>query len=181
MTTRNSVTNASSTVAAIAIDTAIGGVRGTVAGLAVQPIVWLATDTAPDAGDAFTYIATGIGGMISLAASIPGIVVGTVKAAVDDHTQSLVDEAKQDEPGHARGCMYPLGDYSFWASGGHIQAMTIASAGGVVWQHPNGAYIFIKDANDLLVCDYRPRRSQRTYRPILPLQRVGNGVRFTTR
>lgn len=181
MTVRNSATNAVSTVAAIAVEAAIGGARGSVAGLAVQPVVWVVTDTVPDAGDAFTYVATGIGGLVSLGWAVPGIVTGVIKAAVDDHTQTLVDEAKQDEPGHVRAGMYPLGDYSFWASGGHIQAMTIATAGGVVWQHPNGAYIFVKDANDLLVCDYRPQRSQRIYRPLLPLQRAGNGVRWTSR
>lgn len=49
----NSTTNAAVTVAAFVVEKAIGGTRGSVAGLAVQPVVWAVTGTGPDAGDAF--------------------------------------------------------------------------------------------------------------------------------
>ena len=99
---------------------------------------------------------------------------------MDDHTQTLVDAAKQGEPANKRNGIYPVGDYSFWASGGHIQAMKIASMGGVAWEHENGAYMFIKDANGLAVCDFRPRSYKTLYAPVLPLQRRGDGVLWSS-
>ena len=182
MNVRNSATNAGVTVAAEVVSTALGrGVRGGVAGLVVQPAVWIATGSGPDAGDAFIY-GTGVVGVFAGAlVAIPALVTGVVKAAVDDHTQSLVDDAKRGERAEVRDGIYSVGDYDFWASGGHIQAMQIAAAGGVAWKHPNGAYLFIKDRNGLPVCDFRPNVYQTLYYPVLPLQRVGDGVRWRTR
>ena len=174
MTVRNSATNAGATVAALSVERALGGMRGGVAGLVVQPAVWALTGTTPDAGDAFIYGASAAGVFSSLLAA-PAIVVGVVKAAVDDATQTLVDQAKAGEDEGVRDGIYSVGDYSFAASGGHIQAMTIASAGGVAWQHPNGVYLFIKDKNGLPVCDFRPRVFRQIYAPELPLRPVGGG------
>ena len=154
-----------------------------VAGLAVQPVVWIATGSTPDAADSFLY-GVGIGGVAlggGLIISIPAAVTGVVKGLVDDHTQGLVDEAKADERSEVRNCIYPVGDYSFWASGGFIQATTIASYGGTVWQHPNGAWCFIRDSNRRLVCDFEPRRATRVFGPNLPLRPQGDRYAWRTR
>lgn len=94
---------------------------------------------------------------------------GAIKAAVDDHTQSLVDEARPDDPDRYRGGFFPLGDFNFRASDNAIRAMTIASYGGAVRCHRNGARCFIRDARGRLVCDYQPQGWVETYYPILPL------------
>ncbi len=175
MTYKNSVTNIGVTVAAESVTRVVGkaagAAKGSAAGLVVQPVVWVATGTAPDAGDSFLY---GVGAAAALVGSAllagAGVVTGIIKAAVDDHTQSLVDEAKLDEPKYARDGIFPLGDYSFWASDNEIQAYTIASFGGVVWKHKNGALCFIRDAKGHLVSDYDPVGWKRQYRPQLPLK-----------
>ncbi|MDG1873809.1 MAG: hypothetical protein P8J27_07850 [Mariniblastus sp.] len=157
------------------------GIKGGVAGLVIQPAVWVATGSGPDAGDAFIYSTGVVGAFVGAIVAVPAILTGVVKAAVDDHTGMLVAEAKKDELARYRNGIYAIGDYSFMASGGHIQAMAIAGAGGVVWQHPNGVHLFIKDATGRLVCDFQPKRYTKIYAPLLPLQRVGNGVRWTQR
>lgn len=176
----NSTTNAAVTVAAFVVEKAIGGTRGSVAGLAVQPVVWAVTGTGPDAGDAFIYGVGAAGAAAGWILVVPATITGIVKAAVDDYVGGLVHEAKQDEPDAVRGGIYGTDDYGFWASNNHITAMTIASYGGVAWQHPNGAYLFIKDASDTLICDYHPKSYKKLYRPVLPLKMNGDRVLWTS-
>ncbi|MFP7672583.1 hypothetical protein ACG74X_04405 [Marivita sp. S0852] len=184
----NSATNAAVTVAAFSVEYAINGKlsmagglsRGGVAGLAVQPVVWAVTGTGPDAADAFIYGVGAAGACAGWVLAVPSIATGFVKALIDDHTAGLVAEAKQDEPEAVRGGIYGTDDYSFWSSNNHITAMTIASYGGVAWKHENGAYLFIKDASDTLVCDYRPRSFQCVYRPVIPLRVNGDRVMWTS-
>ncbi|WP_439522265.1 hypothetical protein [Marivita sp.] len=180
MTGENSATNAAVTVAAFAVERAIGGTRGGLAGLVVQPVTWAVTGTGPDAADAFIYGvgAAGVAGGAILA--IPATITGIIKAAVDDYVGGLVAEAKADEPEAVRGGIYGTDDYGFWAANNHITAMTIASYGGVAWQHRNGAYLFIKDATDTPICDYHPRSYQSLYRPIIPLRPNGDRVAWTS-
>ncbi|WP_416883108.1 hypothetical protein [Marivita sp.] len=180
MTGQNSATNAAVTVAAFAVERAVGGVRGSVAGLVVQPVVWAVTGTGPDAGDAFIYGVGAAGAAAGWILVVPATITGIIKAAVDDYVGGLVAEAKADEPEAIRGGIYGTDDYGFWSANNHITAMTIASYGGVAWQHRNGAYLFIKDASDTLICDYHPRSYQRLYRPILPLRPNGDRVAWTT-
>ena len=181
MVGENSAQNAAMTVAAFAVERAIGGVRGGVAGLVVQPVVWAATGSGPDAGDAFIYGVGAAGAFAGWILAAPAAVTGVIKAAIDDHTASLVAEARLDEPEAVRNGINCVDEYSFAASGGYIQAMTIASYGGVTWKHPNGVWLFIKDANDLPVCDYVPRRYSEICRPVIPLQRNGDRVTWTSR
>lgn len=178
MTVSNSVQNVGSEVAAKIIERAVGGARGSVAGLVVQPAVWIATGRGPDAGDAFIYGTSVVGAFAGAIVAVPGIITGMVKAAVDDHTATLVEEAKRDEPAQYRNAICPVDDFSFFASGGHIQSTTIASYGGVAWQHPNGVYVFAKDARGRLVCDYEPARWQKLYAPHLPLQGANGRVNW---
>ena len=92
MTAKNSITNVLVTVTSEGVTRALGsGVRGGIAGLVVQSAVWIATGTGPDAGDAVIY-GTGVAGVVAGAiVAVPAILTGVVKAAVDDHTATLVD------------------------------------------------------------------------------------------
>lgn len=187
MTGQNSATNAAVTVAAFSVEYAVegkismaGGLsRGGAAGLLVQPVVWAVTGTGPDAADAFIYGVGAVGAAAGWILAVPATVTGIVKAAVDDYVGGLVAEAKQDEPEAVRGGIYGTDDYSFWAANNHNYAMTIASYGGVAWQHPNGAYLFIKDATGTPICDYHPQSYRQLYRPVLPLRMNGDRVLWT--
>ncbi len=180
MSADNSITNILVTVSSEGVARALGGgIRGGVAGLVVQPAVWIATGTGPDAGDAVIY-GTGVAGVVAGAiVAVPAILTGVVKAAVDDHTATLVEEVRQGEPAEFRQAILGTDDYSFWASNNHITAMTIAAAGGVAWKAKNGAYCFIRDAKGHLVCDYRPKAYESLYYPMLPLTKVGNGFKWS--
>lgn len=180
MTGENSTTNAAVTVAAFSVERAIGGVRGSVAGLAVQPVIWAVTGKGPDAADTFIYGVGAMGVIGGALLSVPAIITGGIKAAVDDHVAGLVAAARLDEPEAVRGGIFGVDDYSFFASNNHITAMTIASYGGVVWKHPNGVYVSIRDASETPICDYRPRRYTDIYRPRLPLRRNGDRVQWTS-
>lgn len=179
MTGENSATNAAVTVAAFSVERAIGGTRGGIAGLVVQPVVWAVTGNGPDAADAFIYGCGAVGVAAGAILAVPATITGIIKAAVDDYTAGLVADARLDEPQAVRGGINGADDYGFWSANNHIEAMTIASYGGVAWQHPNGAYLFIRDAAGNPICDYRPRTYQRVYRPIIPLQRNGDRVAWT--
>lgn len=176
----NFTENAALEVAAFAVERAIGGASGTVAGLLVQPVAWAVTGDGPDAADSFIYGAGAAGAVAGSLIAIPALLTGALKALVDDSTTRLVEAARLDEPESLRGGIQSVGEFSFFASGGHIQAMEVASRGGVAWQHPNGVYLFLRDANGLPVCDYLPRRFRRIYRPHIPLQLNGSRVRYTT-
>lgn len=159
-----------------------GGLRGSAVGLLVQPAVWAATGTAPDAADVFLY-GTGAAGVVAGATvAVPALLVGMLKGYMDDRTQTLVDEAKLSEPALYRDGIQPLGNFGFWANDNSTQAAVIASYGGVAWQHPNGALCFIRDANGRLVSDYEPAAFTWVYCPELPLVAAGNGrVRWYVR
>ncbi|MBS8225078.1 hypothetical protein [Vannielia litorea] len=180
MSADNSITNVLVTVTSEGVSRALGGgVRGGVAGLVVQPAVWIATGTGPDAGDTVIYGA-GVAGVVAGAImAVPAIVTGVVKAAVDDHTATLVEEVRQKEPAEFRASILGTDDYSYWASNNHITAMTIAAAGGVAWKDKNGVYCFVRDAKGRLVCDYRPKSYEALYFPMLPLTKVGNGFKWS--
>lgn len=175
MTGENLGTNAATDLAAISITQALGaGARATALGLLVQPAVWIATGSRPDAADAANY---GMGVLAAITgsafASIPGIAGALVKGWADDVTAEKLEEARADEEARYRSGITPVGDYSFMASGGAIQAREIASYGGSTWLHPNGLWMFIHDANNRLVCDFQPRVATRRCAPVLPLVRSG--------
>lgn len=187
MSGANSATNAGVTVAAFSVEYAIEGTidmaggfsKGNVAGLVVQPVVWAVTGSGPDAGDAFIYAASVGGAAAGWVLAVPALATGIIKAGMDDYVGGLVEEARQDEPEQVRGGINGTDDYGFWAANNSIYAMTIASKGGVAWKHPNGAYCYIKDASDTLICDYKPQRYSEIYRPILPLRVNGDCVMWT--
>jgi len=181
MNVENSTQNAGVTIAAFMVERAIGGARGSVAGLVVQPVTWAVTGQQPDAGDSFIYGMGAIGAFAGALIAIPAAITGVIKAAVDDHTAALVEEAKADEPEAVRGGIKSVSEFSFWASGGDIESYQIASYGGVSWRHPNGVNLYLEDAAGALVCDYVPRRYAMLYRPNLPLRRNGDRFAWTSR
>lgn len=178
----NSATNAGVEVAAFSVSRALGGgLRGGAAGLIVQPVVWAISGNGPDAADVFIYGTSAAGVVGGAIVAVPAIVTGVIKNAIDDQNDSRLAEARNDEPRAVRGGMTKADDFSFWASMNHIQAMTIASKGGVCWQHPNGVYTYLEDAAGFAVCDYAPTRWKRLYKPLIPLQRNGDGVNWQYR
>lgn len=179
MTGENSATNAAVTVAAFAVERAIGGARGSVAGLVVQPVVWAVTGNGPDAGDAFIYATGAAGAVAGAILVVPATITGVIKAAMDDWIGGMVAEARLDEPEAVRNGIVGTDDYGFWSANNHIEAMSIASKGGVAWQHPNGVYLYIRDANGTPICDYYPRRFRRLYKPLIPLRTNGDRVSWT--
>ncbi|MCR9157851.1 MAG: hypothetical protein NXH80_11430 [Rhodobacteraceae bacterium] len=188
MSPSNSENNFDVTVAAFCVEYAIEGKismaggalsKGGAAGLLVQPVVWAVTGNGPDAGDAFIYGAGVVGAFAGAILAIPAMATGVVKAGMDDYVGGLVDQARKDEPSEVRGGIFGTDDYGFWAANNSITAMTIASKGGVAWKHPGGAYCFIKDASDTLICDFRPSKYTEIYRPVLPLKLNGDKVLWT--
>ncbi|MEM6483574.1 MAG: hypothetical protein AAF662_01130 [Pseudomonadota bacterium] len=188
MTFRNSVTNAGVEVAANRVESALGSAvtrtagrrlgaaAGRAGGLLVQPAVWVITGSGPDAADTFLYGAGVVGTIVgSAATATAGFVTGMVKAVMDDRMQTLVDEAKQEEPARYRPGIAPIGDFSFWANNNTEQIGAIEEVGGVVWRHRNGALLFARDAHGRLVCDYEPQSYVEKWFPRLPLQRGSNG------
>lgn len=188
MSGANSATNVGVTVAAFSVEYALEGKismaggalsKGGAAGLLVQPVVWAVTGNGPDAGDAFIYGAGVAGAFAGAILAIPAMATGVVKAGMDDYVGGLVEQARQDEPAEVRGGIYGTDDYGFWAANNSITAMQIASKGGVAWKHPNGAYCFIKDASDTLICDFRPAKYTEIFRPVIPLKVNGDNVIWT--
>lgn len=177
----NTTENATIEIAAFVVERAVGGTRGTVAGLLIQPVVWAVSDDSPDAADAFIYAVGGVGAFAgSLLLSVPALVTGGIKAYVDDQHDELVEQARLDEPEAVRSGIHSVKDFSFFSSSSHNEAMAVASAGGVTWQHPNGAQLYIKDASDNLICDYHPRRFVRAFMPHIPVRLNGTAVRWRT-
>lgn len=182
MNVRNSAQNAAVEIAAFSVSKALGaGVKGGLAGLVVQPVVWAATGSGPDAGDAFIYGTGAVGVFAGAIVAVPAIVTGVVKAAVDDHTASLLAVARGEEPAAYREGIDSIDNFNFWASSNHNYAMHIAGKGGVVWRHRNGVYCYIRDGKGRLICDYEPTSWVEIFHPVLPLKPVGDGVRFSWR
>ncbi len=187
MSTDNSEANIVNTVAAFSVEYAIDGKismaggfsKGNVAGLLVQPAVWAITGSGPDAGDAFIYGTSVAGAAAGWVLAVPALAAGGVKAVVDDYVSGLVGEARSCEPEAVRGGIVGIDEYGFWAANNEIWAMHIASKGGVVWKHPNGAYCYIRDATKAPICYYKPQKYSKIFRPVIPLKPNGDRVLWT--
>jgi hypothetical protein len=189
-----------STLAAESVPKVLGGLAGTVGGLAVEPVVWTvrsitdpeyevkATDGLQWAGGALLggLVVTGPLGVLASLTS------GLVSSHVADETNRLLAEVRAGEPSLKAPFIKACYDYDEW-TGSFINAMTIASRGGTVWQHKNGLWVFIsipvvevvdKKQKVMLkpVPDYspNPKTTLRIFRPIAPLQATASGrVRWT--
>lgn len=158
--------------------TQAGRTAAKIFGVALEPAIWLLKGESIDAADAGLY---GVG---LVAGSNPlgwaAMAVGVVKSVVEDSVEHSIQKyASKEHPSVYRN-IKPASKLSFFAQGGCIGAMQVASRGGVAWQLPNGVWVFLADAKNRLVCNYRPRGSRMVYRPKLPLQYSGSGYRWTS-
>lgn len=182
MSGSNSATNALVEVAAFSVSRALGdGLRGGVAGLAVQPITWAVTGNGPDAADAFIYGSSAVGAVAGMLVAAPGIVTGIVKNLIDDHNDTLLEEVRADEPRAVRNGITKADNFSFFANMNRAQAGIIAGKGGVCWQHPNGLYCYLEDSEGLPVCDYMPQVWKALYKPYMPLRFNGQAIAYQSR
>lgn len=180
----NTATSAGTTLASITLETlakeAGEEAIGKTLGIIVEPAVWAIQGKAPDAGDGFLW---GAGTIATLVGStIGGVAVATtsiLKGVADDDISRKAEAASACEPEKVRKGIDAVTAYSSWSAHA-ITAQTIASKGGTTWQHPNGQWVFIRDAKGKLVCDYKPAVAQVIYQPLLPLRPVGDGYRWHT-
>lgn len=157
-----------------------GKLVGGAAGALVQPAVWVLSGKAPQPGDVGLW---GLGTVASLAlgtiGSVASIGTGVVKALVEDNEDRIIATAVAHEPAQYRPFIRSVRNYG--ASGRGIVAQTIASRGGVTWRVGPATWVYITDANDRLVCDYRPAHAMEIYGPTLPLRivrRDSGGIRY---
>jgi len=150
------------------------------AGKLLTPAVWAANyatnGKTPDKADVSLFGAGFLGG----AAGPASIVTGIVKGVIDDDMEQRLKLVRSSESPEHRASIKPT--YYFASAPPAINAMTIASMGGTAWQHPNGLWVYITADEDLLVPNFQPKKSKKTYRPVWPLQSMGGGkFRFTGR
>lgn len=151
-----------------------GTARGLgIAGALVTPAVWVLSGEAPTSSEAAFWglgtVASVVGGTIGAGATM---VTGLVKARLEDREDREIAEAIANEPARFRPFIRSVRHYSGW-SGRGIEAMTIASHGGVCWRIGRSSWVYIRDAQDRLICDYRPQHAYEVYGPTLPLRIAG--------
>lgn len=151
-----------------------GTARGLgVAGALVTPAVWVLQGEAPTSSEAafwgLTTVVGAVGGAIGTGAAA---VTGLVKAHFEDREDQAIAEAVANEPARFRPFIRSVRHYSGW-SGRGIEAMTIASHGGVCWRVGRSIWVYLRDAEDRLICDYRPAHCYEVYGPVLPLRITG--------
>ena len=147
---------------------------GKVASRLVDPAVWIVTGKTPDSVDIGLYVMGLAGGIVGGASFATGI----IKAVVDDDIERKVAQARSCEPEKYRQYIFSCCKYGF--AGEFTNAMSVANDGGVSWLHPNGAWVYLNDANSKLVCDYNPRVAKKVFKPLLPLRPTGDGYRWHT-
>ena len=148
------------------------------AGAIVQPLVWAFQGNTGDDGDKMLY-ALGLTPFLPL--TVAAGITGIWKGLMDDDVLAKLEQVKQDEPSYLSKAIYPTAIYGW--SGAGINAQTIASKGGVAWQHPNGLWVYLKlekNGKEVLVCDYKPRNAVKILGPELPLQLAGKRFIWTS-
>jgi len=151
-----------------------GTARGLgVAGALVTPAVWVLSGEAPTSSEAAFW---GLGTALSVAGGAIGagatMVTGLVKAGLEDREDREIATAIANEPARFRPFIRSVRHYSGW-SGRGIEAMTIASHGGVTWRVGRSSWVYIRDARDRLICDYQPQHAYEVHGPTLPLRLAG--------
>jgi hypothetical protein len=157
-----------------------GAARGLgVAGALVSPAVWVLQGQAPTSSEAAFW---GLGTIASLAGGAIGsgatMVTGLIKAGLEDREDTEIAAAIANEPARYRPFIRSVRHYSGWTGRG-IEAMTIAHHGGVAWRIGRSTWVYLRDAQDRLVCDYRPLHAYEIYGPTLPLRILGREGRRT--
>ena len=147
----NTLVNSSVFVASLTLGNMkkLGKLGGFAASAVVQPLVWAYQG---NTGDDWDKILFGLGLLppFTIAAGIMGI----WKGIIDDNIRQKLEQVHASEPSYLSNAILPASTYG--GSGPGINAQTIASRGGVAWQHPNGLWVYIKlekNGKDILVCD----------------------------
>jgi len=148
-----------------------------VAGKLLTPAVWVlnyaANGKTPDKVDVGLF---GVGLMGGAAG--PAAITGVVKAVVDDDMDQRLKVARRSEKAEFQLHIQPC--YHFGIAPPQVNAMKIASMGGTAWQHPNGLWVYITDANNYHIPNFNPNKALQIYQPTWPLQPMGPGkFRFT--
>jgi len=150
--------------------------------LVVDPAIWLYNGSGPGAADVAIWLFGAAATLTKSTIGSPaGIAANIAKAAIDNINNKKLQEAMRGEPFEKAPYMDLCTNYPFWSNGAMIDAMAIAEAGGVAWQHTNGYWVYMKDASGRLVCDYEPKIYTKVFCPVLPLEPNGKGgFRWTT-
>jgi hypothetical protein len=140
-----------------------GKIIGKVAGMTVQPVIWMANpESDPDGMDVGIWLAGAV-------AAGPALVTGLVKAMVDDRTLEMLREVRQSEPKEFGPGIRPCTEYNEWV-GPSINATLVPGEGGTAWLHPNGLWVYLVDPSDDALLLYEPKVAQEIRSPELPLQ-----------
>lgn len=171
---KNLISSISQPLAVIGLDK----IGQKVAGKLLTPAVWAANyavnGNAPDKTDVGLF---GVG-LLGGAAAPASITTGLVKAAVDDDMDQRLKIIQSGEKPTYRKFIKPC--FRFASGPPQINAMNIASLGGTAWQHKNGLWVYITDAKNHHVPNFKPNNTLRIYQPVWPLKPLGNGkYRFT--
>ena len=145
-----------------------------IGGALVQPAVWATTEDAPDAVDVGVWVA----GLFAGPAGWAALMTGAFKALLDGHTAERLAHVRASEPKHLRPGILPVTKFST-LTGDTNTALRIAMKGGVAWEHPNGLWVFLRDAKGGLVPDHDPALMRRKVGPKLPMEPApGGGFRI---
>ncbi|WP_390517553.1 hypothetical protein [Halioxenophilus aromaticivorans] len=163
---KNLIQNTSGIIASVGLNQVGKRVAGNIVTPATWALNYAADGSTPGKEDLMLFSA----GFAALSASV---VVGTLKAVVDDRTKRQLQAVKQKENPihrkHIKACVY-----LDW-SPSPITASKIASAGGTAWLATNGLWCFITDAKGHHICDYTPNSFLKLYQPSMPLSEGANG------
>jgi hypothetical protein len=137
----------------------------------VEPAVWMATGKIPGVVDALLW---GIGSAATAAGQkvISGASFSTsiAKAVIENQSNKKLQEAMRSEPDLNKARYMDLcSNFHSGLYSAQTNALMVAQAGGVAWQHSNGFWVYIKDAKGALVCNYLPNNFSKLYCPYLPL------------
>lgn len=169
MSNQNSHTSVKKTIGSTLVSMSLEK-GGSKLGPLVSPAVWVYDyakhDKTPDIGDYSIYA----GGILSAPAAI---VTGLFKSFVDDDLEAKLNHVKSIEPKLYRDWIKPC--YGYTNSAPKISAMTIAGTGTTVWQHPIGIWVYVTDADNHPVVDYKPINPVVVYRPKIPLTKSRTG------
>lgn len=166
---QNFISSISQPLAVIGLDK----VGQRVAGKILTPVVWslnyAASGKTPDKVDVGLFGTGLLGG----AAGPAAIATGIVKAIVDDDMEQRLKAIRLAEKVETRPFIRPC--YQFGMAPPQINAMTIASIGGTAWQHANGLWVYITDAKNRHIPNFKPNSAVQIYQPVWPLQEKGHG------
>lgn len=153
-----------------------GKAAGKVAGVFVEPALWVIKGEPPDSVDVGLWGVGIVGGPIGTAAAF---MTGVIKGLVDDAIKAQLEAVRSGEPVLYRKFIKPTIKYGI--GGAFVNALTIGSKGGTAWMHPNGLWVYITDAKNRLIPDYKPAKAKNIMQPILPLVKSGDGFKFTSK